>query len=121
MSRLGIVMLVGATILASTAGSASAKTPFDGRWSVVIITDRGSCDRAYRYSIEIQNGIVRYTGDVVEMGGRVANNGAVRVTVARGNQRAVGQGRMGRDYGGGTWTGLGNGDTCSGNWEAERR
>lgn len=121
MSRLGIVMLVAAATMAGTAGSVSAKTIYDGRWSVVIITDRGTCDRAYRYSIDIQNGVVRYGGDVVAMSGRVANNGAVRVTVSRGSQRAAGQGRLGRSYGTGTWKGLGNGDSCSGRWEAERR
>ena len=119
MSRLGIVMLVAATTLAG--GSASARTVYDGRWSVVIITDRGTCDRAYRYSIDIRNGIVHYDGDVVDMSGRVASNGAVRVTVSRGGQSASGHGRLGRSYGTGTWSGLGTGETCSGRWEAERR
>lgn len=121
MSRLVIAMLVAAATLAGTAGSVSARTPYDGRWSVVIITDRGVCDRAYRYSVEIQNGILRYSGDVVAMSGRVARNGVIRVTVARGNQRAVGQGRLGREFGTGVWRGLGEGESCSGRWEAERR
>ena len=121
MSRLGIVMFVAATTLAATASSALAKTIYDGRWSVVIITDRGACDRAYRYSIDIQNGILHYDGGVVDWSGRVANNGAVRVAVSRGNQRATGQGRLGRTFGTGTWRGLGDGETCSGRWEAERR
>jgi hypothetical protein len=121
MSRLGTVMLVAAAALAGTAGSISAKTIYDGRWSVVIITEHGTCDRAYRYSIDIDNGKVSYGGDVVGMTGRVTGNGAVRVMVSRGNQSALGQGRMSRTYGEGTWRGLGNGESCSGRWEAERR
>ncbi len=35
---------------------AIARTPFDGLWSVSIITDAGDCDRAYRYALRIQNG-----------------------------------------------------------------
>lgn len=121
MSRLGIVMLVAATTLAGTVDSASARTIYDGRWSVVIITDHGTCDRAYRYSIDIQNGLLHYDGDVVDWSGRVASNGTVRVSVSRGRQRATGQGRLGRTFGAGTWHGLGDGNSCSGRWEAERR
>jgi hypothetical protein len=121
MSRFAIVMLVAVTALTGMAGSVLARTSYDGRWSVVIITDRGTCDRAYRYSIDIRNGIVHYDGDVVDMSGRVTGKGMVRVTVSRGSQRADGQGRLGSNFGTGTWRGLGNGESCSGRWEAERR
>jgi len=120
MSKIGMVMLIAAATLTSTA-SVSARTPFDGRWSVLIITDKGTCDRAYRYPIDIQNGIVTYGGDVVDMQGRVTSNGNVVVMVSRGNQTARGTGRMGRTFGQGVWRGLGNGESCSGRWEAERR
>ena len=50
-------------ILASTvipAGSAPIASPksFDGGWSVLIVTEKGTCDRAYRYPIKIKNGAV---------------------------------------------------------------
>jgi hypothetical protein len=120
MTKLGVVMLVAAT-LTSTTVSAPARTIYDGRWSVLIITEKGTCDRAYRYPIDIRDGNVVYSGDVVDMHGRVASNGAVRVTVSRGNQSADGYGRLGREFGQGVWRGLGNGEGCSGRWEAERR
>lgn len=121
MSRSGILMLVTAAALMGAASAAIARTPYDGRWSVVIITDSGTCDRAYRYSIDIRNGIVSYGGDVVDFNGRVAKNGAVRVIVSRGEQRAWGQGRLGRSYGEGKWRGTASTGMCSGRWEAERR
>ena len=34
-----------------TSPHAMARTPFDGAWSVLIVTDRGTCDRAYRYAL----------------------------------------------------------------------
>jgi hypothetical protein len=120
MSKFGISML---TVAATLAGAlpATAKTIYDGRWSVLIITDRGACDRGYRYGFDIRNGIVHYDGDVVSLTGRVAANGAVRVTVSRGNQSASGSGRLSRNFGQGTWKGSATGETCSGRWEAERR
>jgi hypothetical protein len=35
----------------------------DGRWSVLTITEKGTCDRAYRYELRIANGKVSYAGD----------------------------------------------------------
>lgn len=101
---------------------ASARTPYDGAWSVVIITDRGSCDRAYRYAVQIINGNVTYTGGMgMDFRGRVGRGGAVSVSVAAGGSRADGRGRLGQSYGGGTWVGAGSTGQCSGRWTAERR
>jgi hypothetical protein len=120
MSKLGISFLALATAL-TVALPASARSIYDGRWSVLIITEKGACDRGYRYGFEIRNGVVQYDGDVVNLTGRVAPNGFVRVTVSRGNQSASGSGRLSRNFGQGTWRGSATGDTCSGRWEAERR
>ena len=120
MSKFGIAMLAAAATLA-VATPAAAKTIYDGNWSVVIITEVGTCDRAYRYAIDIKNGVVRYGGDVVDFSGRVAPGGKVRVTVSRGGQSATGVGRMSRNFGRGTWSGSATGSSCSGRWEAERR
>ena len=45
------------------AGSANAQQPFDGRWSVEVITERGNCDHAYRYPLAVENGRGRYDGN----------------------------------------------------------
>jgi hypothetical protein len=120
MSKLGIAMLaVGAALTVTTP--ASAKTIYDGRWSVSIVTEKGTCDRGYRYGIEIRNGVVHYDGSVVDLRGRVGAGGAVRVTLSRGEQSASGIGRLSRNFGRGTWSGAATGAACSGYWEAERR
>ncbi|RAI44887.1 hypothetical protein [Rhodoplanes roseus] len=101
---------------------ASARTPYDGAWSVVIITDRGTCDRAYRYSVQITDGIVRYSGEMgMDFRGRVGRGGSVAVSVAAGGSRADGTGRLGQSYGGGSWRGNSSTGQCSGRWTAERR
>ena len=101
---------------------AVARTNFDGNWSVLIVTDSGPCDRAYRYGLSIRNGAVSYGGSAaVNVKGRVADNGRVRVRVLAGSQGARGEGRLSRDYGSGTWRGTGSSGSCAGSWTAERR
>ena len=101
-----------------TASSATSATSYDGLWSVVIVTEKGACDRAYRYPIRIFNGaMVNEGSSPAAITGKVVGNGAVTVTVSTGNKSATGSGRLSGTIGTGSWTG---GD-CSGTWEAERR
>ena len=114
----GIVL---ASALASPGIAAPAGTAnYDGSWSVVIITESGACDRAARFGVEISNGHVLGDGSA-NLQGRVAQNGAVRVSVSAGDQRATGSGRLSRDRGSGVWQGQGFQGPCAGSWVAERR
>ena len=114
-AALAAVVLIGAE-------SAAARTPFDGNWSVSIWTDRGGCDRGYRYELRIANGRVSYGGEgSFEVSGRVDGRGRVQVRVSRGNQSANGSGRLSARHGRGTWRGQSSASACSGWWEAERR
>ncbi len=110
-----------ALTLAALGGIASPATSapgYDGLWSVVIVTEQGTCDRAYRYPIRISRGTVINAGDSpVNITGRVGDNGALTVTVSHGNQRATGSGRLSGGNGTGSW----RGGECSGTWQAERR
>jgi hypothetical protein len=111
-----------AKTLAPRPAAAAPAVNFDGRWSVVIITDAGSCDRAYRYGVRIQGGRVSYAGDAsVSFSGTVSNDGRVSVSVRAGSQSASGSGRLSGNSGGGTWSGASPNNRCSGTWEAERR
>jgi hypothetical protein len=115
--------LAGALALSAAAFSgfaapATSAPSHDGLWSVVIITERGTCDRAYRYPVRISRGNVLNAGDSpVTITGRVGDNGTLTVTVSHGNQRATGSGRLAGSNGTGTW----RGGECSGTWQAERR
>jgi hypothetical protein len=107
---------------ARTGPRASAGTSFDGNWSVLIVTDRGSCDRGYRYGLSIRNGRVFYEGSAaVNVNGRVSPNGRVQVRVWAGSQSANGVGRLSGTYGSGNWRGAGSASSCAGTWTAERR
>ena len=116
--RASIFAVICAT---SAATAATARTPYDGAWSVLIVTQSGSCDRAYRYGVQIIDGFVRYDGGAVTFSGQVAKNGNVQVTVSGGGGQANGTGRLSRNSGHGNWSGRASSGACSGYWEAERR
>jgi hypothetical protein len=112
------VFALSAAAISAFASPATSAPGHDGLWSVVIVTERGTCDRAYRYPVRISRGQVINAGDSpVTITGRVANNGALTVTVSHGSQSATGSGRLNGANGTGTW----RGGECSGTWEAERR
>jgi hypothetical protein len=110
---------LGSILGAITA--ARAATPYDGTWSVSIITDNGDCDRGYRYALRIENGRVFYDNPSFDISGQVNPRGQVRVVVRAGSQEAIGNGRLSRDTGQGVWSGHSPTSQCSGHWEAERR
>ncbi len=120
-SRRRIALAVLAASFATLIGSipiASATPSYDGLWSVVIITEKGTCDRAYRYPIRISRGTLANAGnDSFVITGKVASSGAVTVTVSHGDKSASGSGRLSGAAGVGTWSA----GSCAGTWEAERR
>lgn len=120
MVRFG---LFGAAMLAvvSLAPAASAASPYDGYWSVVIQTLRGACEPAYRSAVFIRDGVVSGGDGVAQLYGRVNRRGHVSVVVRSGTQSARGSGRLGRYSGGGSWAGAGTAGRCSGRWSASRR
>ena len=103
------------------AMAASARTAYDGLWSVLIITDAGSCDRGYRYALHIKGGRIFHDDPSFDISGRVGAGGQVSVVVRYGQQLASGTGRLFRDFGEGRWSGRSASAQCSGHWQAERR
>ncbi|HZC57020.1 MAG TPA: hypothetical protein VE396_13410 [Xanthobacteraceae bacterium] len=116
VGAFGALIAASAT-LASTSGFAAPR--YDGLWSVSIVTEKGDCDRGYRYPIRISNGQVVNAGDTTfTISGKIApTTGTITVTVAAAGKSATGSGRLAGDMGGGHWTG----GACSGSWTAERR
>ncbi len=117
-SKIAGAGLLALAAFASTASIASAATPYDGRWSLTINTQRGACD-TYNLPVEIVNGNVSFPG-LVRASGRVAKNGAVQVAVAAGGKSAAGSGRLMATNGSGRWTGKSGEDRCSGTWTAQK-
>jgi len=105
---------------ASVAATGTFALPaYDGLWSVSIVTEKGDCDRGYRYPIRISNGVLVNAGNVaaIDINGKVQQTGAITVTVSGGGKSATGSGRLAGNIGEGHWSG----GECSGSWTAERR
>ena len=66
------------TAFAVGAASTAQAAPFDGPWSVLIVTRSGPCDQSYRFGVQIANGVVYYSG-----GGPVSVSGRVNWYPAR--------------------------------------
>ncbi len=107
-----------ASFAASATSNAAAPPRYDGLWSVSIVTEKGDCDRGYRYPIRISQGLLANGGqDPFTISGKVSSSGAIVVTVSAGNKSATGSGRLAGNMGAGVW----QGGSCSGTWSAERR
>ena len=57
--------VIFSAILAGMAlGAPAAKAAVhEGIWSVLIVTEKGECDRGYRYEVKVANGHISYNGD----------------------------------------------------------
>lgn len=123
MTRLltGLTLLGTLAALVGTPAQAQAAS-YDGLWSVLIITEQGTCDRGYRYAVRIKRGRVAHadpSSSSFHIQGRVARGGGINVSVTRGDKRANGSGRMSKTSGSGKWRSA-KGE-CSGIWTAEKR
>ena len=105
------------------SGAAEAQgNKFDGNWSVEVITEKGECDKAYRWPVIVQNGRARYGGpEDFNVSGQISANGAVSGVISRGQDRANVTGRLSGGWGQGTLTASGSSRNCSGRWNAEKR
>jgi len=117
-----LLAVVAAAFVGMAPTVARAQAGFDGLWTILIVTEAGECDRAYRYGVQIDHGRIVYDGTAgVELTGTVDQSGRVSATVQRGEQGATGTGRLSGGRGRGTWRGRSSASQCSGYWEAERR
>ncbi|UZE49479.1 hypothetical protein [Rhodopseudomonas sp. P2A-2r] len=111
----------GVAAAIALAGAAHAGASHDGTWKVTIITQTGNCDPAYSYPVKVSGGVVSYNGDgSFTIAGNVADAGTVKVSIARGDQRADATGKLTGDSGTGQWSGKSATTACSGRWEAVR-
>jgi hypothetical protein len=120
LSWFGVALAAGSALAVLPAQAQTNK--FDGRWSIEVITESGGCDKAYRYSILIEDGKARYGGrEAFTVAGQVQPNGAVTGSISHGQDRADVTGRLEGNLGVGTWKAASTSRTCAGRWNAEKR
>jgi len=120
---IGLLLGAGFMLAGETPAHAQAQARFDGSWNVLFVTESGSCDRAYRYPVAIENGALRYGGEAgfvgLNIAGQVDRRGTLKARVRRGGTQANASGRLQGRFGAGVWVAPTLG--CSGRWRAERR
>ena len=104
-----------AAVSALLAAPATAQTPYDGLWSVTIVTKAGSCEPSTRSTLTVTDGKVSAAG--ADVSGVVGREGLVRVSIAG----AHANGQLSGNAGSGKWNGASAGVPCSGRWEASRQ
>jgi type 1 fimbria pilin len=118
MRNTRINILLSASVLtaaALAATSATAQTPYDGLWSVTIVTKTGSCEPSQRSTLTVSDGKVSAAG--ADISGSIGREGVVRVSIGG----AHANGYLSGNVGSGKWNGASAGVPCSGHWQASRQ
>jgi hypothetical protein len=93
-----VALSIGWLVLAMAVSFAAAAN-HDGNWTVLVVTEKGDCDRAYRYEVTVAGGRVNFAGQPgISVAGTVTANGAVKVSISGGtSSNAQGAGRLASD------------------------
>jgi hypothetical protein len=100
------------------ASAVDARSSYDGSWDLLFVTQRGACDPAYNFTVNVSNGVVTHP-NLLKFRGHVAKSGAVRASVTVHDKYAFGSGRLSGTSGGGTWSGRAGSARCFGYWTAQ--
>jgi hypothetical protein len=116
-NRINTVFLASALAAAATlaAAPATAQTPYDGLWSVTIVTKTGSCEPSARSTLTVADG--KISGAGTDVSGSIGREGVVRVSI----NGAYANGHLSGNAGSGKWNGASAGIPCSGHWQASRQ
>ncbi len=115
-----LIIMSGLAIPAHAQRGGQGPGKFDGRWSVLVITEKGPCDQAYRWNIGVAGGhITDLEDNVASASGRIEPSGRVSVRLVRGSDVLTAVGAIRQEAGRGTWQSPSR--QCSGRWEAEKR
>jgi hypothetical protein len=121
--RLRAIAAAAALAAFAIPGAADARVAragaYDGTWNVVFATTRGTCSSGYSVPFTVVGTRVTSAGGG-RVSGSVGRGGGVAVRVSVGSSRASGGGRLAGMSGAGSWSGIIQGDRCSGTWQASR-
>jgi hypothetical protein len=118
MKTLSLWMIAAACFVAP-ASVAHARSAFDGSWDLNFVTQTGTCDPTYNFTVNISDGVVTHP-NLVKFRGYVARSGSVRASVTVHDKFASGTDRLSGNSSRGRWSGHAAGSRCSGYWTAQR-
>ena len=101
------------------ASVAYARSAYDGSWDLAFVTQKGACDPAYNFTVNVSDGVVTHP-NLVKFKGYVARSGSVHASVTVHDRFASGTGRLFGTSGRGKWSGHAGSAQCTGYWTAQR-
>jgi hypothetical protein len=111
--------MIAAACFIAPASVAHARSAYDGSWDLAFVTQTGSCDPSYNFTVNVSDGVVTHP-NLVRFKGYVAKSGSVRASVTVHEKFASGTGRLSGTSGGGRWSGHAGSARCTGYWTAQR-
>ena len=118
MAKFLICVSVASSLVGLTS-AAEARSLYDGSWDLFFVTQRGTCDPNYNFTVNINDGAITHP-NLVRFKGHVAPSGAVRASVTVQDKYASGSGKLSNNTGRGIWRGYSGTARCSGYWTAQR-
>jgi hypothetical protein len=91
MKTLALWMIAAACFIAP-ASAAQARSAYDGSWDLVFVTQRGSCNPTYNFTVNVSDGVVTHP-NLVKFRGYVAKSGSVHASVTVHDKFASGTGQ----------------------------
>lgn len=113
------ILIAAASCFIVFAPSAYGRSAYDGSWDLVFVTQIGTCESRYSFTVDVTNGIVTHP-NLERFRGYVAKSGTVRASVTVQDKYATGAGKLFGTSGRGTWSGHSGTARCSGYWTARR-
>jgi type 1 fimbria pilin len=115
LDRIGMFLASFLAAGSLTAAPAAAQGPYDGLWTVTVVTKTGSCEPSARSTLSVTDGHVSAPG--TQISGNIGREGGVHVSI----NGAYANGQLSGNTGSGKWNGASGGIPCSGRWEASRQ
>jgi hypothetical protein len=117
--RWAVVAAALASFVAPAAAEAATRAGvYDGVWNVQFATQAGNCS-SNSVPFTVAGTRVSSAGGGKVTGG-ISRAGIVSVNISVGASKASGNGRLTGTSGAGRWSGIIQGDRCSGTWQATR-
>jgi hypothetical protein len=114
-----LLWMIAAACFIAPASVVHARSAYDGSWDLAFVTQSGSCDSSYNFTVNVSDGVVTHP-NLVRFKGYVAKSGSVRASVTVQDKYAAGTGRLFGTSGRGSWSGYAGSARCSGYWTAQR-
>ena len=96
--------MIAVVCFVAPASVAQARSAYDGFWDFVLVTQRGSCDPRYNFTVNVSDGIVTHP-NLVQFKGYVAKSGSVHASVTVRDTFAPGTRRLFGTSGRRKWSG----------------